>query len=467
MRYVSTRGQAPVLGFGDTLLAGLADDGGLYVPESWPALPPVTPAPTGEPGADYVATAVDVMLPYVEGTLSRELFAPIVEQAYATFTHGDVCPVVPLGDDGLHLLELFHGPTIAFKDVALQLVGRLFDHELARRGRRATIVVATSGDTGSAAIEACRDRSSLDIVVLHPDGRVSDVQRRMMTTVDEPNVHNVAIDGTFDDCQDLVKALFADAAFRDEVQLSAMNSINWARVMAQIVYYVTAAAAVAPGGQPVGFSVPTGNFGNVLAGWVARRTGLAASQFVIASNSNDILTRWLATGVMETRGVHATISPAMDIQVSSNHERLLFELFDRDAERTAQTMAEFRAEGRTDLGPTRSAGVTEVFDGASASDDETRAEIRRTYDETGVILDPHTAVGVAAARRARRDPDVPMVCLATASPAKFPDAVEAAIGIRPPLPDHLADLFDRVERFDELPDDLLQVQAYIRRVVTR
>lgn len=467
MKYVSTRGHAPVLGFGDTLLAGLASDGGLYVPEAWPPLPPVTPAPTGEPGADYVATAVDVMLPYVEDTLTRDRFAPIVEQAYSTFTHGDVCPVVPLGDDGLHLLELFHGPTIAFKDVALQLVGRLFDHELTRRDQRATIVVATSGDTGSAAIEACRDRLSLDIVVLHPKGRVSDVQRRMMTTVDQPNVHNVAIEGTFDDCQDLVKAMFADADFRDGISLSAMNSINWARVMAQVVYYVTAAATVAPGGSPVSFSVPTGNFGNVLAGWVARRTGLAASQFVIASNSNDILTRWLASGVMETKGVHPTISPAMDIQVSSNHERLLFELFERDAERTAQAMAQFRAEGRIDTGQTRLAGVSEVFDGASIDDTATRAEIGRTYAETGVILDPHTAVGVAAARQARRDPDVPMVCLATASPAKFPEAVEQAIGVRPELPPHLADLLDRVERYEELPADLDQIKDYIRRAVTR
>ncbi len=470
MRYVSTRGHAPELGFGDVLLAGLAIDGGLYVPERWPDLPAVTPARTGEPGADYPATATDVMLPYVEGTVDRSTFASVVGQAYATFTHGDVCPVVPLGDDGLHLLELFHGPTVAFKDVALQLVGRLFDLELTRRGQRATIVVATSGDTGSAAIEACRDRLSLDIVVLHPKGRVSDVQRRMMTTVDEPNVHNVAVDGTFDDCQDLVKTMFADEVLRRDLSLSAMNSINWARVMAQVVYYVTAAAAVAPGGAPVSFSVPTGNFGNVLAGWVARRTGLSTDQLVIASNRNDILTRWLTSGVMETQGVEPTISPAMDIQVSSNHERLLFELLGRDAERTADAMARFHAEGRLDLRPEQVPGLAdagEVFDAASFDDDATRAEIRRTYDDTGVVLDPHTAVGVAAARRVRRDPDVPMVCLATASPAKFPEAVEQAIGIRPELPPHLADLYDRVERYDELPADLDDLKALVRRVVAR
>ncbi|MCB0964572.1 MAG: threonine synthase, partial [Acidimicrobiales bacterium] len=304
---------------------------------------------------------------------------------------------------------------------------------------------------------------ALDIVVLHPAGRVSDVQRKQMTTVDEPNVHNVAVDGTFDDCQDLVKAMFADVAFRDAVGLSAMNSINWARVMAQVVYYATSARAVGAGG-PVAFSVPTGNFGNVFAGWVARRTGTPISQLVVGSNSNDILTRWLATGVMEQTGVHPTISPSMDIQVSSNAERLLFELYDRNPRLLADRMAAFRAEGRVETGDTRLASVTEVFDGASFDDDATRAEIRRTHEATGVLIDPHTAVGVAAARAARRDPEVPMICLATAHPAKFPDAVEQAVGFRPELPPHLADLFDRPERFDELPADLATLQAHVRAV---
>jgi threonine synthase len=459
VKYVSTRGAAPVLEFGDALLAGLATDGGLYVPEEWPAQPDVAA------GAGYVDHATALMGPYVSPSIGAGEFAAMVADAYATFAHPDVCPVRPL-DDGLSLLELFWGPTIAFKDVALQLVGRLFDHELTRRGERATIVVATSGDTGSAAIEACRGRDNLDIVVLHPAGRVSDVQRRQMTTVLEPNVSNVAVDGTFDDCQDLVKAMFADAPFRTEVGLSAMNSINWARVMAQVVYYATSARAVG-GGAPVAFSVPTGNFGNVFAGWVARRTGTPVSQLVVASNSNDILTRWLASGVMEQQGVHPTISPSMDIQVSSNVERLLFELYDRNASLLADRMAELRAEGTVQTGDTRLATVTEVFDGASFDDDATRAEIRRTYEATGVILDPHSAVGVAAARAARRDPDVPMVCLATAHPAKFPDAVEAAIGIRPELPAHLADLLDRPERFDALPADLAALQDHVKAFIAR
>jgi threonine synthase len=457
VRYVSTRGAAPTLDFGDVLLAGLATDGGLYVPDEWPT------QQTSPIGRSYVDVAVDVMAPYVAPSLSAEELRAMCTEAYATFDHPDVCPVRPL-DDGLHLLELFWGPTIAFKDVALQLVGRLFDHELTRRGERATIVVATSGDTGSAAIEACRGRASLDIVVLHPAGRVSDVQRKQMTTVHEPNVHNVAVDGTFDDCQDLVKAMFADAEFRADISLSAMNSINWARVMAQVVYYVTSAAQVGAG-DPVACSVPTGNFGNVFAGWVARRTGTPISQLVVGSNSNDILTRWLASGVMEAKGVHPTISPSMDIQVSSNAERLLFELYDRNAAVLADRMTEFRAEGRVETGDTRLASVTEVFDGAAFDDEATRAEIRRTYEATGVVLDPHSAVGVAAARAARRTSDVPMICLATAHPAKFPDAVEQAIGIRPELPAHLADLFDREERCDALPADLATLQGYVRRAV--
>lgn len=457
MKYVSTRGQAPVLEFGDVLLAGLATDGGLYVPDEWPAQPGVGF------DASYVDAAVAVMAPYVAPSIDEATFRAMVTEAYATFDHPDVCPVRPL-DDGLWLLELFWGPTIAFKDVALQLVGRLFDHELTRRGERATIVVATSGDTGSAAIEACRGRESLDIVVLHPAGRVSDVQRKQMTTVHEPNVHNVAVEGTFDDCQDLVKQMFADVAFRDAVGLSAMNSINWARVMAQVVYYVTAAQAVGAG-EPVSYSVPTGNFGNVFAGWVARRTGTPISQLVVGSNSNDILTRWLASGVMEKTGVHPTISPSMDIQVSSNAERLLFELYERNALLLADRMAEFRDEGRVETGDTRLAAVTEVFDGAAFDDDQTRAEIRRTYEATGQVLDPHTAVGVAAARAARRNPDVPMICLATAHPAKFPDAVEAAIGIRPDLPPHLADLFDREESYDTKPADLAVLQQHVKACI--
>ncbi len=449
MKYVSTRGRAPVLSFGDVLLAGLADDGGLYVPETWPVF-----APGSMDGLSYQRTASEVLWPYVEGSLPRDVLDSLVDDAYATFDHPSVCPVVEVAP-GLFVAELFHGPTLAFKDVALQLVGRLFDRELSRRGRQATIVVATSGDTGSAAIAACVGRPTLDVVVLHPAGRVSDVQRRQMTTVDAPNVHNVAIEGTFDDCQDLVKALFADAGLRERVGLSAMNSINWARVAAQITYYVTAAAAGV--GGPCEVAVPTGNFGNVFAGWIARRSGAPIEGLVIGSNSNDILSRWVTGGTLTLApdGVVPTYSPAMDIQVSSNHERLLFELLGRDGAATAEVMDRFRALGSVEV------PRDPVLTAAALDDSATLAEIRSLHERTGYVADPHTAVGIGAGRRARRHPDLPLVCLATAHPAKFPDAVERAIGVRPALPDHLADLLTRPERYDVLPADLSAVAAYV------
>jgi threonine synthase len=448
VKYVSTRGDAPVLGFGDVLLTGLAADGGLYVPETWPRLP--VGWDTARP---YHEVATEVMWPFVEGSIERADLARMVEEAYVTFEHPDVCPVVELGD--LHLLELFWGPTLAFKDVALQLVGRLFDHELTRRDQRATIVVATSGDTGSAAIEACVGRDRLDIVVLHPAGRVSDVQRRQMTTVDAPNVHNVAIEGTFDDCQDLVKAMFADVAFRERVRLSAMNSINWARVMAQVVYYVTTAARLGR----ASYTVPSGNFGNIFSGWIAERMGVPVDQLVIASNRNDILTRWAGSGALVAEEVVPTLSPSMDIQVSSNHERLLFELVGRDGARTADLLTRFRGLGSVEV------PRDPRFDAASIDDDATLAVIREVHDTYGVLVDPHTAVGIGAARATRRDPAVPMVCLATAHPAKFPDAVEQATGVRPPLPARLADLHERPERFEVLPAALATVQEHVERCI--
>ena len=450
MKYLSTRGRARVLDFADVLLAGLAADGGLYVPETWPALPSGWRDPR-----PYVEVAGDVLWPYVEGsTLPRPSLDELVSEAYATFDHPDVCPLVEL-EAGLWVVELFHGPTLAFKDVALQLVGRLFDRELQRRGERRTIVVATSGDTGSAAIAACVGRPTLDIIVLHPAGRVSDVQRRQMTTVDAPNVHNVAVEGTFDDCQDVVKALFADAALRDRVGLSAMNSINWARVAAQIVYYVTAAAACGP----CEVAVPTGNFGNILAGWIARRSGAPIEGLVIGSNRNDILTRWAQTGSLVAEEVVSTLSPSMDIQVSSNHERLLFELLGRDGAATAELMGRFRALGSVE-GPR-----DPVFAAASLDDDATLAVISGLHRRTGYLADPHTAVGIGAAEACRRRPDLPMVCLATAHPAKFPDAVERATGTRPALSDSLADLFERPERYDVLPADVAAVRAYVEGAV--
>jgi threonine synthase len=450
VKYVSTRGRAPVLDFADVLLAGLAADGGLYVPESWPALPG-----GWRDTRPYVDVASDVLWPYVEGsTLPRQTLEGLVAQAYATFDHPDVCPLVEL-EPGLSVVELFHGPTLAFKDVALQLVGRLFDRELERRGERRTIVVATSGDTGSAAIAACVGRPTLDVVVLHPAGRVSDVQRRQMTTVDAANVHNVAVEGTFDDCQDVVKALFADPGLRDRVGLSAMNSINWARVAAQIVYYVTAAAACGP----CEVAVPTGNFGNILAGWIARRAGAPIEGLVIGSNRNDILTRWARTGSLVSDEVVPTLSPSMDIQVSSNHERLLFELLGRDGAATTELMGRFRTLGSIE-GPR-----DPVFAAASLDDAATLAVIAGLHRRTGYLADPHTAVGIGAAETCRRRPDLPMVCLATAHPAKFPDAVERATGTRPALPDRLADLLERPERYDVLSADVDAVRRYVEGAV--
>jgi threonine synthase len=455
VRYVSTRGRAPVLDFTDVLLTGLAADGGLYVPEAWPALPEGWDEPR-----PYAELATEVLWPYVEGSaLDRPDLARLVEEAYATFDHPDVCPLVEI-EPGLCVVELFHGPTLAFKDVALQLVGRLFDHELARRGERATIVVATSGDTGSAAIAACVGRPNLDVVVLHPAGRVSDVQRRQMTTVDAPNVHNVAVEGTFDDCQALLKALFADEELRRRVGLSAMNSINWARVAAQVVYYVLAAAAAGP----CEVAVPTGNFGNILAGWIARRSGAPIERLVIGSNSNDVLTRWARTGELVRSEVVPTLSPSMDIQVSSNHERLLFELLGRDPRATAELMARFRDVGSVE------APVDPTFAAASLDDDATLEVIADLYRRTGYLADPHTAVGIGAARACRSGggrEDLPLVCMATAHPAKFPDAVERATGVRPALPEHLADLHDRPERYEVLPADLDAVRAHVLACVAR
>jgi threonine synthase len=463
VRYVSTRGQSPALSFDEVLLAGLARDGGLYVPEQWPQLLPDQLRRFAH--RPYDAVAVEVMWPFVEGSVDRGAFESMVFDAYAGFDHPDVCPVRPLGG-GVWLLELFHGPTLSFKDVALQLVGHLFEHELLKRDERLTIVGATSGDTGSAAIDAIRDREPLDIFMLHPAGRVSEVQRRQMTTVPSANVHNIAIEGTFDDCQDLVKAMFGDFSFRDGHRLSAVNSINWGRILAQVVYYVRAAAVLGAPDKQVAFAVPTGNFGNVFAAWVARRMGVPISKLYIGSNSNDILTRFLETGVMAMSEVVPTTSPAMDIQVSSNFERLLFELLDRNGDELRARMITFREMGRVDLRDVVNR-VREVFAGASLDDDAVRRVIAATYKRADVVVDPHTAVGLGAAAILHRDPSVPVVCVATAHPAKFPDAVEEAIGERPELPDHLADLYEREERYVTLPNDLRAVQAHVDSVNQR
>ncbi|MFN0043792.1 MAG: threonine synthase [Alphaproteobacteria bacterium] len=458
MRYISTRGAAPALPFDDVLLAGLAEDGGLYVPEFWPNLD----APTLESlrGLSYDELAVRVMAPFIAGTIADAELAAMAKDAYRDFGHRVAAPLRQL-DTGLWLLDLTRGPTLAFKDYAMQLVGRMFDLVLKRRGRRVTIVGATSGDTGAAAIEACRGRAAIDIFILHPRGRVSEVQRRLMTTVTDSNVHNIAIDGTFDDCQDLVKAMFADRALRERLGLSAVNSINWARVMAQIVYYVAAAIALGAPARAVAFSVPTGNFGNVLAAYGARRMGLPISQLVVASNANDILHRFLETGRMEMGAVVPTLSPSMDIQVSSNFERLLFEILDRDGPAVARAMAGFRKDGRLTLEQSAWREVRALFDGHREDDAGTLAAMAAEYNASGELLDPHTAIGVAAARARRRDAVTPIVALATAHPAKFPDAVERATGLRPSLPARLADLFEREERVATLPNDLGAVKAFV------
>jgi len=459
VRYISTRGAAPALGFEDVLLTGLARDGGLYVPETWPTFS--ADDIRALRGLPYSEVAVRVMLPFLGGAIAEDDFRALVEDAYATFDHAAVTPLVQL-DQRTWVLELFHGPTLAFKDVALQLLGRLFDHVLEKRGERVTIVGATSGDTGSAAIEACRDRHNVDIFILHPKGRTSEVQRRQMTSVLSSNVHNIALEGSFDDCQDLVKAMFNDTAFRDKLNLSAVNSINWARIMAQIVYYFTAAVALGAPEREVDFVVPTGNFGNVYAAYGARAMGLPIGKLIVGSNTNDILARFFASGTMAAQGVTPTLSPSMDIQISSNFERLLFDLLGRDGAAVDAVMRRFRAEGRFSVTDAQLTEALKLFAGHRVDETATMATIEETWrTHGGYTVEPHTAVGVASAAAVETAPEVPVVVLATAHPAKFPDAVEKATGRRPALPPRLSDLYEREERVCVLPNDLSAVQAFV------
>ncbi len=462
VRYVSTRGQAPVLGFEEVLLAGLARDGGLYVPETWPAFSEQAIAAMA--GKSYADIALEVMAPFVGDALPPERFAAIVGETYAAFDHAAVAPLAQMASNDW-LLELFHGPTFAFKDYALQLLGRLFDDVLARRGLNVTVVGATSGDTGSAAIEACRGRDAIDVFILHPEGRVSEVQRRQMTTVEDRNVHNIAIQGTFDDCQDLVKAMFGDQAFRDRLALSAVNSINWVRVMAQIVYYFTSAVALGAPRRAVAFSVPTGNFGDVFAGYAAGRMGLPIERLVVATNRNDILARFFTGGEYRKGEVAPTMSPSMDIQVSSNFERLVFDMLGRDGGKVAQLMAEFADTGAFRVTDDRLAWARALFAAAAVDEEATARALREALSATGRVVDPHTAVGLRAAALCRGSGEiaahVPVVCLSTAHAAKFPEAVERAAGVRPAAPPRLAALFDKPERYDVLPNDLAAVQRYI------
>ncbi len=458
MRYVSTRGSAPTLGFSDALLAGLARDGGLYVPETWPQLSPEEIRALR--GLSYAEIAKRLLAPFVGGDIAAADFARIVDEAYATFRHDAVCPLVQTGPDEF-VLELFHGPTLAFKDVAMQLLARLMDHVLTQRDARATIVGATSGDTGGAAIEAFAGRERTDVFILFPHGRVSPVQQRQMTTSTAGNVHALALEGNFDDCQALVKAMFADAPFRDGVALSGVNSINWARIMAQIVYYFSSALSLGAPDRTVSFTVPTGNFGDIFAGYAAKRMGLPVDRLTIATNANDILARTLASGRYETRGVVATTSPSMDIQVSSNFERLLFEASGRDAAAVQRWMAGLGQSGAFTLDGPVLETIRAGFDAGRAGEDETAATIRAVLSSSGYLLDPHTATAMHVTREKGRGAS-PRVVLATAHPAKFPAAVEAACGVSPALPAWLGDLMSRPERFTVLPSNLEMVEDHVR-----
>lgn len=456
MNYISTRGAAPVLSFGEAMMTGLARDGGLYVPEAVPVMAKADIA--GLAGLPYEDIAFRVMWPYLGGLFSEAEFRGLIKNAYAGFGHAARAPLVQLGPNHF-LLELFHGPTLAFKDFAMQLIGQMMQAALAKSGERITIVGATSGDTGSAAMEAFRGLANVDLFILYPHGRVSEVQRRQMTTPAEANVHALAMDGDFDDCQARVKDMFNDFSFRDGVRLAGVNSINWARVLAQVVYYFSSAVSLGAPHRAVSFTVPTGNFGDIFAGYIARSMGLPIEKLVIATNQNDILDRAMRSGSYVTDGVRPSISPSMDIQVSSNFERALFDAYGRDGGAVAQLMAELKAGGFA-----ISQGALEMLRGTFASgrcsEEETVATIRAAYATTGEVLCPHSAVGVKVAEEHLSA--TPMITLATAHPAKFPDAVEAAMGVRPALPARMGDLYDRPERLTRVANDLAALQTIIR-----
>jgi len=459
MHYVSTRGEAPVLGFSDAVLAGLARDGGLYVPREWPQFSAAEIRAMR--GLAYPDLAIRVLSPFLGDEIAAPVFERLVREAYATFRHAAVCPLVQTGPNTF-ILELFHGPTLAFKDVAMQLLARLMDHVLGERDQHATIVGATSGDTGGAAIDAFAGRSRTDIFILFPHGRVSPVQQRQMTTSTAQNVHALAIEGNFDDCQGLLKDMFNDHDFRDRVALSGVNSINWARIMAQIVYYFSSALSLGAPDRSVSFTVPTGNFGDIFAGYAAKKMGLPIDRLVIATNDNDILARTFSTGEYRTKGVFATTSPSMDIQVSSNFERLLFEASDRDAATVRRYMDGLKQSGAFTIETHEIARMRADFDAGRADMDEVAATIRSTLATSNYLLDPHTAaaVHVAAGKAAGA---VPMVVLGTAHPAKFPAAVEAASGVSPALPAWLGGLMTSEEKYTVLPSDLKMVEDYVGR----
>ncbi len=457
MKYISTRGQAPELSFEDAMLTGLARDGGLYVPAEVPTLNHADIAAMA--GLPYEEIAFRVMRPFIGETFGDSEFGEIIEKSYAGFGHAARAPLKQMGPNH-HLLELFHGPTLAFKDFAMQLIGQMFQVALKRRGDRVTIVGATSGDTGSAAIEAFKGLNAVDVFILFPNGRVSEVQRRQMTTPSESNVHAVAVEGSFDTCQGLLKDMFNDLEFRDGVRLAGVNSINWARVLAQVVYYFSAATSLGAPHRRISFTVPTGNFGDIFAGYIAKKMGLPIDRLVIATNHNDILDRAMRTGRYETGKVLPSISPSMDIQVSSNFERALFDAYDRDGAAVAQLMDELKSDGGFSISQGARETLAEHFDSGRCGEDETSAAIAQALAETGEVLCPHSAIGVSVANQNLGTS--PMVTLATAHPAKFPDAVEKATGIRPALPARMADLFDRTERLTEVENDLARLQTLVK-----
>ncbi len=458
MQYFSTRSGAPELGFQDVIITGLAGDGGLYVPKAWPVFSPEKWRSLR--GKSYGEVALEVMLPFVEGAMPTETFKTMIDEAYGSFSHRAVVPLSQL-DANHWLLELYHGPTLAFKDVAMQLLARLMDWALEQADKSATIVAATSGDTGGAAIEAFKNSQRTTMYVLHPHQRVSAVQRRQMTTIGSDRVFNIALEGNFDDCQDLVKAMFAHEAFRKEQNLAGVNSINWARIMAQTVYYVTSAIALGAPDRPVSFTVPTGNFGDIFAGYVVKQMGLPIEQLVIATNSNDILDRALKTGRYEVTGVEPTSSPSMDIQVSSNFERLLFDVCDRDGAQVVQMMSGLKQSGSFEIPAGPLARLRENFTSGRADEEAVKQTIAETLKSTGKLIDPHTAVACHVARKSVGE--TPMITLSTAHPAKFPDAVKAASGIHPQLPPHMADLFERTEKFEIFPNDLATIEGFIAK----
>lgn len=459
MRYISTRGKAPTLNFEDVLLAGLASDGGLYVPENLPRFTVEEIASWAD--LPYHELAFRVMRPFVAGCIDDADFKAIVKDTYSVFEHSAVAPLRQL-DSNEWVLELFHGPTLAFKDFALQLLGRLLDHFLSKRNERVVIMGATSGDTGSAAIEGCRRCENVDIFILHPHQRVSEVQRRQMTSALSDNIHNIAIEGNFDDCQEMVKASFADQSFLKGTRLVAVNSINWARIMAQIVYYFHAAIQLGGPQRSIAFSVPTGNFGDIFAGYLARNMGLPINQLIVATNRNDILHRFMSGNRYNKDALHPTLSPSMDIMVSSNFERLLFDMHGRDGAKVTQLMEHFRTTGEMSVEDERWTETRKLFDSLAVDDEQTCATIAKVYKDTGELLDPHTAIGVHAARECRRSLAIPMVTLGTAHPVKFPEAVQKAVpSASPVLPMHMADLFEREERCTVLANDLAVVQDFV------